>query len=207
MKKIWLLLVACMLIITGCGKEEEKYIEPSHVDKNPIVTMKIKDYGQIKIELYPNENVYNTVANFVTLTQDGFYDKNYINRVQKDFVIQGGGKKRMKYSIKGEFKSNGVDNNISHEKGVISMARTQDPDSAGGQFFICIGDATALDGDYAAFGKVIEGMEILDKIAEGKYNYVEGDSMGFLNSKDFITIEKTTVETFGHKYQVNKRTN
>lgn len=207
MKKIIVLLIACLFMITGCG-EEKKESEDMKVDQNPIVTMSIKDYGDIKIELYPNENVYNTVANFVNLIEDGFYDDNYINRVQAGFVIQGGAGKPINYSIKGEFKSNGVNNNITHEKGVISMARATNPDSAGGQFFICLNNvASSLDGNYAAFGKVIEGLDIIDEIAKAKYTFADGQSgdMGFIkNSKDYIIIEKTTVETFGHTYKVNK---
>lgn len=211
MKKKILLLVLASLALFGCeSAEKEKNlgvlepVTPEVVEKNPIVTMKFKDYGEIKIELLPNENVYNTVSSFVNLVQDGFYDDNYINRVQKGFVIQGGAGKEINYSIKGEFTKNGVDNKISHEKGVISMARTDDMDSAGGQFFITLDDAKdSLDGSYAAFGKVIEGMEVLDKIAEKDYEYADS-SMGFLKRGEYIKIEKATVETYGHEYKLNK---
>ncbi len=202
MKKKILLLLSTALLLTGCAKNEEKKFEPEHVDENPIVTMTIKDYGNITLELYPNE-VYNTVANFVTLVEDGFFNNNVITRVQKGFVVQGGGGKELDYSIEGEFASNGIENNISHEKGVISMARTKLPDSAGGQFFILLEDSTYLDGDYAAFGKVIEGMDVIEEIAAKDYDYLVKD-MGYLKEEDYITIEYATVDTKGYKYQVNK---
>ncbi len=203
MKKKILLILSTALLLTGCAKNEEKKFEPEHVDENPIVTMTIKDYGNITLELYPNE-VYNTVANFVTLVEDGFFNNNVITRVQKDFVVQGGGGKELDYSIEGEFASNGIENNISHKKGVISMARTDLPNSAGGQFFILLSDDhTYLDGNYAAFGKVIEGMDVLEKIAAKDYDYLVED-MGYLKEEDYITIEYATVDTKGYKYQVNK---
>lgn len=202
MKRKILLILGLLFIITSCSKSPEKKVEPQKVDENPIVTMTIKDYGDIVIELYPNE-VYNTVANFVTLTEDGFFNNNIINRVQKGFVIQGGGGKDLDYSIEGEFAANKKTNNISHKKGVISMARTPDPNSAGGQFFIMLADNIGLDGSYAAFGKVIEGMDVLEEIASKDYQY-EDEEMGFLTEKDYITIEKATVDTKGYTYQVNK---
>ena len=151
-------------MICGCSRNNEKPKE------NPIVTMSIKDFGDIKIELYPDV-AENTVANFVNLVEDKFYDNNTIHRVQKGFVIQGGdptgtGTGGPGYSIKGEFTQNGYRNNLSHTKGVISMARSSDPDSAGSQFFIVLSDeaAPSLDGMYAGFGKVIEGMDVIEKI-------------------------------------------
>lgn len=129
----------------------------------------IKDYGTIKVELNPNEAPI-TVENFVKLAKSGFYKGLTFHRVIKGFMIQGGcpignGTGGPGYGIKGEFKSNGVDNNISHKRGVISMARAYDPDSAGSQFFIMHKDGTYLDGQYAAFGETIEGIEVVDKIA------------------------------------------
>ena len=203
MKRKILLILSSILLITGCTKNNDKVVEPQHVDENPIVTMTIKDYGDIVIELYPNE-AYNTVANFVTLIENGFYNNNIINRIQKGFVIQGGAGKDIDYSIEGEFAKNGKTNNISHEKGVISMARTDFPDSAGGQFFIMLDDDTSLNGLYAAFGKVINGMDVVEKIAETEFDDYEVPSMGFLKAKDYITIEKTIVDTKGYTYQVNK---
>ena len=129
----------------------------------------IKDYGTIKIELNPNEAPI-TVENFVKLAKSGFYNGLTFHRVIKGFMIQGGcpkgnGTGGPGYEIKGEFSANGVQNNISHKRGVISMARAYDPNSAGSQFFIMHKDGTFLDGQYAAFGETVEGIEVVDKIA------------------------------------------
>ena len=142
---------------------------------NPIVTITIKDLGDIKCELYP-EIAPITVENFVKLASQGFYNGLTFHRVIPGFMIQGGcpdgtGMGGPGYHIKGEFASNGVANNLKHSRGVISMARAMDPDSAGSQFFIMHEDAPHLDGSYAAFGKVIEGIEIVDKIAETRTDY------------------------------------
>ena len=206
MKKYIILLICFTLLLTGCTPKSEK-TKKEEIKENPIVTMTIKDYGDITIELYPNE-VYNTVANFVTLVEDGFYDNNEITRVQKGFVVQAGGSKELDYTIKGEFSSNGVSNSIKHEEGVISMARSSDPDSASGQFFIMLDTVSSLDGEYAAFGKVTEGMDIIHKIENTDFEYSDVDSMasmGFL--KKGITIEKATVDTKGYTYTVDKITN
>ena len=129
----------------------------------------IKDYGTIKVELNPKEAPI-TVENFVKLAKSGFYKGLTFHRVIKGFMIQGGcpkgnGTGGPGYEIKGEFAANGVPNNISHKRGVISMARAYDPDSAGSQFFIMHKDGNFLDGQYAAFGETIEGIEVVDKIA------------------------------------------
>lgn len=129
----------------------------------------IKDYGTIKVELNPKEAPI-TVENFVKLAKSGFYNGLTFHRVIKGFMIQGGcpkgnGTGGPGYEIKGEFAANGVPNNISHKRGVISMARAYDPNSAGSQFFIMHKDGTFLDGQYAAFGETIEGIEVVDKIA------------------------------------------
>ncbi len=142
---------------------------------NPIVTITIKDLGDIKVELYP-EIAPITVENFVKLASQGFYNGLTFHRVIPGFMIQGGcpdgtGMGGPGYHIKGEFASNGVANNLKHSRGVISMARAMDPDSAGSQFFIMHEDAPHLDGSYAAFGKVTEGIEIVDKIAETRTDY------------------------------------
>ena len=136
---------------------------------NPIVKFEMENGKTITAELYP-EIAPNTVANFVTLVQSGFYDGVIFHRVIPGFMIQGGdpqgtGMGGPGYTIKGEFKANGVVNNIRHERGVISMARSMMPDSAGSQFFIMHANAPHLDGQYAAFGRVIEGIEEVDKIA------------------------------------------
>ena len=142
---------------------------------NPIVTMTMADGSVIKLELYP-ETAPITVENFVSLVKKGFYDGLIFHRVINGFMIQGGdpegtGMGGPGYEIKGEFASNGVKNDLKHERGVISMARSMRPDSAGSQFFIMHKDEPHIDGQYAAFGKVIEGIETVDKIAETKTDY------------------------------------
>lgn len=136
---------------------------------NPIVTITMADGGVMKLELYPDVAPI-TVDNFVSLVKKGFYDGLIFHRVIKGFMIQGGdpegtGCGGPGYSIKGEFAANGVENNLKHTVGVISMARSMDPDSAGSQFFIMHKDSPHLDGQYAAFGKIIEGQDVVDKIA------------------------------------------
>ncbi len=142
---------------------------------NPIVTMTMDDGSGIKLELYP-EVAPITVENFVSLIKKGFYDGLIFHRVISGFMIQGGdpqgtGMGGPGYEIKGEFASNGIKNDLKHERGVISMARSMRPDSAGSQFFIMHQNAPHLDGQYAAFGKVIEGIDVVDKIAAVKTDY------------------------------------
>ena len=137
-----------------------------------MIVIKIKGGGEIKLKL-DKKNAPNTVENFQKLAREGFYDGLSFHRVIKGFMIQGGcpdgtGTGGPGWQIKGEFASNGWDNPIKHERGVISMARSGQPDSAGSQFFITNGDATFLDGDYAAFGRVVEGMDVVDRIAQGE---------------------------------------
>ena len=158
---------------------------------NPIVTIKIKDLGDIKAELYPDVAPI-TVDNFIKLASSGFYNGLTFHRIIPGFMIQGGdpdgtGMGGPGYSIKGEFSSNGVPNNLMHTRGVLSMARSMMPDSAGSQFFIMHEAAPHLDGSYAAFGKVIEGIEVVDKIASVKTDY---------NDKPLepVVIEIMTVE-------------
>lgn len=140
--------------------------------KNPIITMTMENGGVIKAELYP-EIAPNTVSNFVDLINRGFYDGLIFHRVIPGFMIQGGcpegsGMGGPGYSIKGEFTSNGFKNTLKHSKGVLSMARSMHPDSAGSQFFIMVADAPHLDEQYASFGKVIEGIDVADKIVATK---------------------------------------
>ena len=171
--------------------------------------MQIKDYGTIKIELYP-KYAPNTVANFVNLVESGFYDNNSFHRLVPGFVLQGGdpdgnGTGGPGYSIKGEFRENGyTKNTLKHTTGIISMARSSNPDSAGSQFFIVLADSDmvsqSLDNKYAAFGKVIEGMDIIKNIEDNEK--IENNQTGKL--KENIVIEKTTVDTFGKTYKVNK---
>ncbi|MBR3461242.1 MAG: peptidylprolyl isomerase [Clostridiales bacterium] len=142
---------------------------------NPIVTIQMKDGGIMKAELYP-DIAPATVKNFVDLASKGFYNGLIFHRVISGFMIQGGdpegtGMGGPGYSIKGEFTANGFRNDLKHTRGVLSMARSMDPDSAGSQFFIMHADYPYLDGQYAAFGKLIEGIEVVDKIASVKTDY------------------------------------
>ena len=142
-----------------------------------MVVIEMQDGGVIKLELDAKEAPI-TVANFEKLVKEGFYDGLIFHRVISGFMIQGGcplgtGTGGPGYEIKGEFASNGVPNKIKHNRGTISMARTQVPDSAGSQFFIMHADAPYLDGQYAGFGKVVEGIEVVDKIAAVKTNYAD----------------------------------
>ena len=137
---------------------------------NPIVTITMENGDVMKAELYP-ETAPNTVNNFISLVRKGFYDGLGFHRIISGFMIQGGdpagnGTGGPGYSIRGEFSGNGFRNDLSHEPGVLSMARAMDPDSAGSQFFIMHKSADYLDGQYAAFGRIIEGMDIVNKIAE-----------------------------------------
>lgn len=198
LKKVIFLIIS-LILLTGCGKRTE----------NPIVTMEISDYGTIKIELYP-KYAPNTVANFVNLVESGFYNDNTFHRLVPGFVLQGGdpdgdGTGGPGYTIKGEFSENGyVKNTLKHDKGVVSMARTNMPNSAGSQFFIVLDDTetvhASLDNKYAAFGKVIEGMDIIENIE--KNATVKDNQTGKL--KKNITIKNATVNTFGKEYSVKK---
>lgn len=164
---------------------------------NPIVTIELENDGVIKLELYP-EIAPNTVNNFMSLIKKGHYDGLTFHRVIPGFMIQGGcpngtGTGGPGYVIKGEFSDNGFNNPLKHERGVISMARTNFPDSAGSQFFIMVKDSPFLDRQYAAFGKVIEGIEEADKIVS-----VDTDR----NDKPLVpqVMKKVTVDTFGVVY-------
>lgn len=167
------------------------------MSKNPIVTIEMESGNSIKVELYP-EIAPNSVRNFISLVNKGFYDGVIFHRVIPGFMIQGGdpdgtGMGGPGYSIKGEFSSNGHPNNLKHERGVISMARTQMPNSAGSQFFIMVQDAPHLDGSYAAFGKAIEGMDEADRI-------VNSDRNGADKPYEDQRMKKVTVDTFGVEY-------
>ncbi|MCQ2443506.1 MAG: peptidylprolyl isomerase [Oscillospiraceae bacterium] len=165
--------------------------------QNPIVTIEMENGKVIKAELYP-EIAPNTVNNFVSLVSKGFYDGVIFHRVIPGFMIQGGdpqgrGIGGPGYEIKGEFTSNGFQNNLKHTKGVLSMARTMVPDSAGSQFFIMVEDAPHLDGQYAAFGKVIEGIEVADEIVSVRRDWND-------RPRKQQMMKKVTVETFGVVY-------
>ena len=170
--------------------------------KNPIVTIEMENGKTITAELYP-EIAPNTVANFVTLVQSGFYDGLIFHRVIPGFMIQGGdpqgtGMGGPGYSIKGEFARNGFkQNNLRHTRGVLSMARSMMPNSAGSQFFIMHANAPHLDGDYAAFGKVTDGMDAVDEIAATRTGRQDRPVVD-------QRIRKATVETFGEIYTVEK---
>ncbi len=212
-----LLLVVSMLIPE---KEEKEYkekmldinydVEGNEADlnyetENPVVALYIEKYGSVVIELYP-DIAPNTVNNFISLVKSGFYDNNSFHRLVPGFVLQGGdpdgtGTGGPGYNIKGEFTSNGFENKLLHTEGVISMARSQDNDSAGSQFFICLGTASNLDGNYAAFGKVIDGMDNVKAIEKreaiadqttGKLreNLVLKKALVDLNDKEYPEVEK-----------------
>ncbi|APC48857.1 peptidylprolyl isomerase [Virgibacillus halodenitrificans] len=211
--KLFIVVILFTIILSGCGTQEDSSKEneqkadqktdyPHDVKENPIVTITMENDETIKAELYP-EKAPTTVANFISLIQDGFYDGLIFHRVIPEFMIQGGdpegiGTGGPGYSIDGEFNSNGFDNNLKHERGTLSMARSQDPDSAGSQFFIMVNESPHLDGDYAAFGKVNEGMETVDKIVNTERN--EADKP--LNEQK---MKKVEVDTKGYNYPQPKK--
>lgn len=164
---------------------------------NPIVTIEMENGNKIKVELYP-EVAPNTVNNFVSLVKKGFYNNTVFHRVIPSFMIQGGdpegtGMGGPGYGIKGEFSRNGFANNLKHDKGVISMARSQSPNSAGSQFFIMVENSPHLDGQYAAFGKVIEGMDEADRIVAVKKDNND-------RPREEQKMKTVAVDTFGVEY-------
>lgn len=166
--------------------------------KNPIVTINMENGGVIKVELYP-EIAPNTVNNFIDLINRGFYDGLIFHRVIPGFMIQGGcpegsGMGNPGYSIKGEFSRNGFKNELKHKKGVLSMARAMDPNSAGSQFFLMVNDSPHLDDQYASFGKVIEGIEVADEIVKTKR---DRDDRPYEDQ----VIKNMTVDTFEEFYK------
>lgn len=222
MLAILFVIASLVLIVSGCGGEEtqeENVTEntanetndsnesttgyPAGVEENPVVTITMENGNEIVVELYP-ETAPNTVANFISLVEDGFYDGLIFHRVIPGFMIQGGdpdgnGTGGPGYAIAGEFASNGYETNtLTHERGVISMARSGHPDSAGSQFFIMAEESTHLDGEYAAFGKVIEGIEAVDTIVS-----VERDSKD--KPLEDQTMKSVTVDTKGYPYPEPKK--
>ena len=192
-----LLLVVAIIIIGRVIIINQENGESPAVDQNPEITITMGDGSRIKLQLYP-EKAPNTVNNFIALVKEGYYEGLIFHRVINGFMIQGGdptgtGSGGPGYSIKGEFKENGFANDLKHGRGVISMARSINPDSAGSQFFIMQQDATHLDGKYAAFGKVIAGIDVVDRIAA-----VNTDDRDKPLKRQ--VIKKVTVETFGQKY-------
>lgn len=203
-KKIILAATVCTAIIAamGCTKNEssKESNDDSIVESGelPIATIVVKDYGTIEAELYPSK-APNTVNNFISLANSGFYDGLTFHRIIDGFMIQGGdpegnGTGGPGYSIAGEFSSNGyTENDLKHTDGVLSMARARSKDSAGSQFFIMVGDYNNLDGEYAAFGKVISGLDIVKSISK-----VTTDNND--KPKEEVVIESITVDTKGVNY-------
>lgn len=172
--------------------------------KNPIVTIKMQntELAPIEIELYP-EIAPNTVRNFVSLVESGFYNGIIFHRVIPGFMIQGGDPQGIGiggpgYSIKGEFAANGFKNDLAHTRGVISMARAMDPDSAGSQFFLMHRDAPHLDGQYAAFGKIISGIETVDAVASAARDFRD-------KPYEDQVMESVSVETFGEAFEAPEK--
>lgn len=213
---ILVLVVLTALVIINKNKDEKKVEEMLNINydvegnetnleqyltENPVVAMYIEDYGSVVVELYPNV-AENTVNNFISLVKSGFYDNNTFHRLIPGFVLQGGdptgtGTGGPGYHIKGEFSANGVKNDLKHTKGILSMARSQAMDSAGSQFFIMLGEATHLDGQYSAFGKVIDGMETIERIE--KLERVSNPQSGKLATN--LTLKKALVDLKGKTYK------
>ncbi len=211
---VLMMLAAAALLITGGGCQSDSdtvklpiadtFSLEDYEGSNPVAKIEVKGYGNIYIELYP-EIAPNTVNNFIALANSGFYDGICFHRVIKDFMVQTGdpqgtGLGGPGYTISGEFSDNGFENNLSHKRGVVSMARkgmdyngVKAYDSAGSQFFIVHRDSTHLDRKYAAFGEVLSGMEVVDAIAAAETDAED-------KPVEAIIMEKVTVETFGKTY-------
>ena len=215
LKLILVTLIMTSLVLVGCGtsksntnktaendtksSSESSETNSSEANKSlPLATISVEGYGVIEAELYP-EIAPNTVNNFIDLSNKGFYNNLTFHRIIKDFMIQGGDPKGdgtggPGYSIEGEFTSNGFANSLKHTKGVLSMARSQDPNSAGSQFFIMTKEASHLDGEYAAFGKVISGLDVLEKIENVKTAAKD-------KPKEDVVIKSISVDTKGITYK------
>ena len=203
MKQIPALLLSSVLLLeglTGCGSQQETAVKNFTAPEQgeELVVIHVKDYGTIKIKVF-SDLLPKACENFVTHAKDGYYDGLPFHRVIENFMIQGGGydenlKEQKTESIKGEFAKNGFENTLSHTRGVISMARAQDYDSATSQFFIVQKDATYLDGQYAAFGRVTEGMDIVDEIASVKTGTVASSNMEDVPIEP-IVIDTITIDT------------
>ncbi len=197
-KLLALSLAALMLLgLTACGEkqgEEEQEVNAVVIEDPVNVSIDVADYGEIQLELDPAA-APKTVTNFVNLVEDGFYDGLTFHRIISGFMIQGGdplgnGMGGSEQNVEGEFSANGWDNPISHVRGVISMARAQDPDSASSQFFIVHEDSPFLDGQYAAFGHVTSGMEVVDAICE---DAVPVDGNGSIDPAEQPVINSITI--------------
>lgn len=213
------LVVIILLIVICCGCSNEKKVKKekllgidfniegnvTNLDKykteNPVVAMKIENYGAIVVELYPDK-AKNTVNNFISLVESGFYDNNNFHRLVPGFVLQGGdptgnGTGGPGYSIKGEFSNNEYQkNDLKHEEKIISMARSSSYDSAGSQFFIMLDKSEYLDGDYAAFGKIIDGWDIIEDIETSEI--VEDQASGKLQTN--LVLKKALIDKKGKEY-------
>lgn len=216
MKKLIFGLFILTLLLTGCGIKEDllgiSYDGKGHEislkqydTDNPVVAMYIEKYGSIVIELYP-DYAPNTVNNFISLVQSGFYDNNSFHRLVPGFVLQGGdpngtGTGGPGYTIQGEFSENGIENNLKHTKWVVSMARSSDYDSAGSQFFIMLDVEDSLDGQYAAFGKVIDGKKNIEKIVRNEG--VSDPSTGKLTHN--LIIKKAVVDLKKYEFKEVKK--
>ncbi len=208
MKIIYELIILLAFMLTGCSNAAEQSPTPSptistedstvsEVKQNPVVTITMENGDIMKAELYPDV-APNSVNNFIHLASNGFYDGVIFHRVIPGFMIQGGdptgtGMGGPDYSIKGEFSSNGFTNDLKHTEGVLSMARSRSKDSAGSQFFVMVADSPHLDGEYAAFGKLIEGLDVAKKIVSVERNTQD-------KPKVDQKIKSMTVETFGVEY-------
>lgn len=220
-----ILIIIALIGILVFGYYQKFFNKP----QNPIVTMEVEEYGTIKIELYP-EIAPNTVSNFVRLSNNGFYDGLTFHRIVKDFMIQGGDKAGdgtgsptlsdikddvekdsdadKKYTIKGEFASNGYENNkLKFTEGVLAMARSTENDSAGSQFFITTEDSASLNGEYCAFGKVIEGMEVVEKIANAEIKEADEETTSYYYIEQSTPVNppkiaNIRVETYGTDYGI-----
>ena len=197
-KGLFASILASALALVGCSSEsnmEETRTPPKEL---PVAIMVVKDFGKVEIELYPHI-APNTVNNFISLANSGFYDGLTFHRVIKDFMVQGGdpegsGMGGPGYKINGEFSKNKFQNDLKHTEGIISMARSQNKNSAGSQFFIVTKNASHLDGKYASFGKVINGMDIVHDIE----NIKTGANNKPIN---YVIIESIKVDTKGVDYQ------
>lgn len=209
-------LVTEEVAMSNAKADANKY---ANIEKNPVVTMVIKDLGTVTMELYP-KIAPESVENFISLINKGVYDGLIFHRTIPGFMAQGGdplgnGTGGPDYGVVGEFSENGIENNLSHTRGILSMARSQENNSAGSQFFIVTTDSTYLDGSYAAFGKVLDGMDVVDEIVNSEVllREEEVDFNSIASIEDYIEvmgkvdrpvnppmIEKITVDTFGVTY-------
>ncbi|WP_010290027.1 peptidylprolyl isomerase [Kurthia massiliensis] len=203
MKQIGLIVVLMIAaVLAACGNEQKEATKTNttyakDVKENPVVTITMANDEKIVMELYP-KIAPNTVANFISLVEAGKYDGLTFHRVIPEFMIQGGdpegnGQGGPGYTIDGEFSENDFDNTLKHERGIVSMARASDPNSAGSQFFIMVADNAQLDGKYAAFGKVIKGMDTVDEIVN-----VSTDANDKPTTDE--VMKKVTVDTKGFDY-------